>query len=247
MSAYLSLSSSALGTFENARGRSDFSMIVSAGHAARTGSMPNERTDRPIVLIVDDDAAMRAGITDLLRTVNIEASAYESTADLLADGVPDRPCCLVLDVRLPGMSGLEFQDKLFQLEISCPIIFITGFADVPMSVRAMKAGAIDFLAKPFRDQELLDAVASAIRSDAARRQNDRELRELRNLAAHLSPREAEVVRAVGRGLLNKQIAFELNIAEITVKMHRSSAFRKLKAKSTVDLVRKAELLNLLER
>jgi FixJ family two-component response regulator len=209
--------------------------------------MPVDPADRPIVLIVDDDTAMRAGIADLLRSVNIEASTFESTADVLANGIPDRPCCLVLDVRLPGMSGLEFQDKLAELNVRCPIIFITGFADVPMSVRAMKAGAIDFLAKPFRDQELLDAVASAIRTDIARRQSDRQLRELRDLAAHLSPREAEVVRAVGRGLLNKQIAYELNIAEITVKMHRSSAFRKLKAKSTVDLVRKAELLNLIER
>jgi FixJ family two-component response regulator len=209
--------------------------------------MPVDSADRPIVLIVDDDTAMRAGIADLLRSVNIEASTFESTADVLANGIPDRPCCLVLDVRLPGMSGLEFQDKLAELNVRCPIIFITGFADVPMSVRAMKAGAIDFLAKPFRDQELLDAVASAIRTDIARRQSDGQLRELRDLAAHLSPREAEVVRAVGRGLLNKQIAYELNIAEITVKMHRSSAFRKLKAKSTVDLVRKAELLNLIER
>jgi FixJ family two-component response regulator len=247
MSGHLSLSGTDHGKFDLIRGRTDLWKIKPPGHPVRTGSMPDEHTDRPIVLIVDDDAAMRTGITDLLRSVNIEASAYESTADLLADGVPNRPCCLVLDVRLPGMSGLEFQDKLSELDVRCPIIFITGFADVPMSVRAMKAGAIDFLAKPFRDQELLDAVASAIRTDAARRQNDRELRELRDLAAHLSPREAEVVRAVGRGLLNKQIAFELNIAEITVKMHRSSAFRKLKAKSTVDLVRKAELLNLIEQ
>jgi FixJ family two-component response regulator len=247
MSGYLNLESSGAGKFDLVRGRLDFSKIVSRGDDARIGSMPNERADRPIVLIVDDDAAMRAGITDLLRSVNIEACGYESTADLLAIGIPDRPCCLVLDVRLPGMSGLEFQDNISELNVRCPIIFITGFADVPMSVRAMKAGAIDFLAKPFRDQELLDAVGSAIRTDIARRQNDREVTELRDLAAHLSPREAEVVSAVGRGLLNKQIAFELNIAEITVKMHRSSAFRKLKAKSTVDLVRKAELLNLIKR
>jgi FixJ family two-component response regulator len=246
MSSHLSLGDFA-GRFDLGRGRSDFQKIASLGRPVRTGSMPIERADRPIVLIVDDDAAMRAGITDLLRSVNIEASSYESTGNLLANGVPDRPCCLVLDVRLPGMSGLEFQDKLSELNVRCPIIFITGFADVPMSVRAMKAGAIDFLAKPFRDQELLDAVASAIRADTARRQNDRELRELRDLAAQLSPREAEVIRAVGRGLLNKQIAFELNIAEITVKMHRSSAFRKLKAISTVDLVRKAELLNFIDR
>jgi FixJ family two-component response regulator len=203
-------------------------------------------TDSPIVLVVDDDAATRAGIIDLLRTVNIEASAFGSTSDLLQTGIPDRPCCLVLDVRLPGMSGLEFQGKLSELHVRCPIIFITGFADVPMSVRAMKAGAVDFLSKPFRDQELLDAVAYAIRTDIARRQHDNELRELKVLAAQLSPREAEVITAVGRGLLNKQIAFELNIAEVTVKMHRSSAFRKLKAKSTVDLVRKAEMLNLIE-
>ena len=209
--------------------------------------MVTDPIDRPIVLIVDDDLAMRVGIADLLRSIDVEAAAYASTSDLLAKGVPDRPCCLVLDVRLPGMSGLEFQTKLIELRVTCPIIFITGFADVPMSVRAMKAGAIDFLPKPFRDQELLDAVASAIRSDVARRQHEREVRELKDLAAQLSPREAEVLRAVGRGLLNKQIAFELNITEITVKMHRSSAFRKLKAKSTVDLVRKAELLNLIER
>jgi FixJ family two-component response regulator len=243
MGSELGMSDLGAGRFGLARWRSDFSRITSLGQPVRVGPMPVECADRPIVLIVDDDAAMRAGITDLLRSVDIEASAYESTADLLANGVPDRPCCLVLDVRLPGMSGLEFQDKLSDLKVRCPIIFITGFADVPMSVRAMKAGAIDFLAKPFRDQELLDAVASAIRADTARRQHDREIHELREMAAQLSPREAEVIRAVGRGLLNKQIAFELNIAEITVKMHRSSAFRKLKAKSTVDLVRKAEILN----
>lgn len=200
--------------------------------------------NEPLVLVLDDDEGMRQGIVSLLRSVSIEATAFATTADLLEASLPDRPCCIVLDVRLPGMSGLDLQDRLPTEGIACPIIFITGHADVPMSVRAMKGGAVDFLTKPFRDQELLDAVLSALRQDSSRRERRRERGALQVLAKQLSPREVEVLRAVRRGLLNKQIAYELSLSEVTVKMHRGSAAKKLNAKSSLDLIRITDLLNL---
>lgn len=197
-----------------------------------------------LVMIVDDDPLVRDSLGDLFRSVGIEAACYASTRDLIAEGLPDRTSCLVLDVRMPGESGLDFQARLRAQGAAPPIIFITGHADVPMSVRAMRLGAVNFLPKPFRDQELLDAVSEALRDDARRRAADEGMRELRRLAEALTPREIEVLQGVDRGLLNKQIAYELGIAEITVKMHRSSAFRKLKARTVADLIHKARLLDL---
>ncbi|WP_230291197.1 response regulator transcription factor [Croceicoccus sp. Ery5] len=196
------------------------------------------------MLVVDDDRDIRDSLRDLFASVGIESATYESTRELLDAGLPDRPSCLVLDLRLPGSGGLELQEQLAEAGAGVPIIFITGHADVPTSVRAMKAGAVDFLAKPFREQELLDAVHQALRHDEARRHEARELDDLRRLASALTPREVEVVQGVGRGLLNKQIAYELGVTEITVKMHRSSAGRKLKARSVADMVRKVEMLGL---
>ncbi|MEA1648030.1 response regulator transcription factor [Nitrospirillum sp. BR 11164] len=207
-----------------------------------TQSEPAENS--PIVYIVDDDEDVRGGVTDLFCSVGLPVKNYASTQAFLADILPDRPSCLILDVRLPGESGLEFQARLNAAGTRLPIIFISGHADVPMSVQAMKSGAVDFLPKPFREQELLDAVSAALRADAKRRVEERDMDELRLLASQLTPREVEVLRAVDRGLLNKQIAHELGIAEITVKIHRSSAFRKLKAKSITDLVQKVRRLDL---
>ncbi|WP_339949270.1 response regulator [uncultured Albimonas sp.] len=197
-----------------------------------------------LVMIVDDDPLVRESLGDLFSSVGIEVACFASTRELIAAGLPERTSCLVLDVRMPGESGLDFQSRLRAQGSAPPIIFITGHADVPMSVRAMRLGAVNFLPKPFRDQELLDAVAEALRDDAARRAADAQMRELRRLAEALTPREIEVLQGVDRGLLNKQIAWELGIAEITVKMHRSSAFRKLKARTVADLIHKARLLDL---
>jgi FixJ family two-component response regulator len=196
----------------------------------------------PLVLVVDDDPDIRASLTDMFNTVGMDTMVFASTAELLEKDIPDRPSCLVLDLRMPGSSGLDLQARLAEDGINIPIIFITGYADVPTSVRAMKAGALDFLPKPFREQELLDAVSEALRHDRQRRLDDNERKLVRQLAQSLTPRELDVLRGVARGLLNKQIAFELGITEITVKMHRSSAGRKLKTVSVADMVRKAELL-----
>ncbi len=199
--------------------------------------------DLPLVLIVDDDPDIRASLTDMFNSVGMDTLIFASTDELLKHDIPDRPSCLILDLRLPGSSGLDLQARLAGDGVNIPIIFITGYADVPTSVRAMKAGALDFLPKPFREQELLDAVAEALRHDRQRRVDDRERMELRLLAESLTPREMDVLRGVARGLLNKQIAYELGITEITVKMHRSSAGRKLKSVSVADMVRKVELLS----
>jgi FixJ family two-component response regulator len=200
--------------------------------------------ESPIVLVVDDDAAVRESLGDLLSSVGISAMLFESTQELLDAGLPDRPACLVLDLRLPGASGLELQSRLAEMGIAIPIIFVTAHGDVLTSVRAMKAGAVDFLPKPFRQQELLDAVIKSLREDKERRSKDRNLNELRRLAERLTARERDVLRGVGRGLLNKQIAHELGVSEITVKMHRSSARRKLKAVSAADIINKIAALRL---
>jgi FixJ family two-component response regulator len=195
----------------------------------------------PLVLIVDDDEAIREALTDLLRSVGIEARSFGSTKELL-DAPTDRPGCLVLDVRLPGLSGLDLQAQLARSGNTRPIIFMTGHGDIPMSVRAMKAGAMDFLTKPFRDQDMLDAVAAAIDKDMAQRQQAAAAKEVAALAATLTPRETEVMAAVVKGLMNKQIAGLLGISEITVKLHRGNVMRKMAVRSVADLVRKAELL-----
>lgn len=203
--------------------------------------MPDEAS---LVLIVDDDPDVRESLTDMFLSVGMETRAYASTAELRQDELPDRASCLVLDLRLPGASGLDLQAQLAQDGIEIPIIFITGHPDVRTSVRAMKAGALDFLSKPFAEQELLDAVSDALVRDRQRRLERGARDEVRALAEQLTPREIDVLRGVARGLLNKQIAFELGITEITVKMHRSSAGRKLKSVSVADMVRKVEILGL---
>jgi FixJ family two-component response regulator len=198
----------------------------------------------PLVIVVDDDDDVRASLRDTFQSIGMETTTYGSTAELLMAGVPERPSCLILDLRLPGSSGLDLQAQLAEQGIRVPIIFLTGFADVPTSVRAMKAGAVDFLSKPFREQELLDAVSDALRLDVGRRRHDDAVNVVRSLAVHLTPRERDVIAGVARGLLNKQIAFELGISENTVKMHRSSAGRKLKTVSVADMIRKVKLLGL---
>ncbi|MBP2292830.1 response regulator transcription factor [Azospirillum rugosum] len=198
--------------------------------------------DQPLVLVVDDDEHIREALCDLLRSVGIEALCFASTQEFLQATLPDRPGCLILDVRLPGLSGLEFQRHLASAGNPMPIVFMTGYGDIPMSVRAMKAGASDFLTKPFRDQDMLDAVSGAIEKDRARRASRGAAQEAEAQAATLTPREREVMNAVVKGLMNKQIAGNLGISEVTVKLHRGNVMRKMQVRSVADLVRKVELL-----
>jgi FixJ family two-component response regulator len=197
-----------------------------------------------IVLVIDDDAAVREALADLFQSVGLSVETYGSTDEFLRRGTPDQPGCLVLDVRLPGLSGLDFQAELTQADVRVPVIFITGHGDIPMTVRAMKAGAVKFLTKPFRDQELLDAVQRGLALDRARRDQQRPITELQARFKTLTVREQEVISFVSVGLMNKQIAGALGVSEITVKVHRGNAMRKLGAKSLADLVRMAQLLKL---
>ena len=203
---------------------------------------PAEVSVSALVVIVEDAEGVREGLQDLLHSVGLDTLAFGSTRDLLAETLPDRPGCMVLDVRLPGSSGLDLQAKLVSMGNRMPIVFMTGHGDIPMSVQAMKAGALDFLTKPFRDQDMLDAITVAIERDQARRAESAGLAELEALAATLTPREAEVMQQVVKGLLNKQIAHAMGISEITVKIHRGNVMRKMAAGSVADLVRKTEQL-----
>lgn len=197
--------------------------------------------DKPVVIIVDDDPDICAAMADLMRSVELEALTFASTRELLGAALPDRPGCMVLDVRLPGTSGLDLQAQLKAKGSHMPIIFLTGHGDIAMSVRAMKAGALDFLTKPVRDQDILDAVSAAIERDRARRRSAAEAQGVVDLVATLTAREREVAAGVTRGLMNKQIAHELGIAEITVKLHRGNVMRKMQVRSVADLVRKMQL------
>jgi FixJ family two-component response regulator len=197
-----------------------------------------------VVYIIDDDESMRAALDSLLRSVGLGTRAYSSVSEFLSAQRPDTPGCLVLDVRMPGISGLDFQGQLAGLGIHLPVVLMTGHGDVPMSVRGMKAGAVDFLTKPFRDQDMLDAVATAIARDAARRKIDDEQALLRDKFATLSPREQQVMKLVAAGKMNKQVAGDLGLSEITVKIHRGAAMRKMGARTLADLVRMAEALGL---
>lgn len=199
-------------------------------------------SERAVIHVVDDDASLREALNSLLRSVGLEVRAYEAVPAFLASEIPDIPGCLLLDVRLPGTSGLDFQDQLVDHGIHLPVVFITGHGDIPMSVRAMKAGAVDFLAKPFRDQDLLDAVAGAVERDRQQRQARQEMSGLEQRFGTLSPREREVMALVTAGRMNKQIAGDLGLSEITVKIHRGSAMRKMEAQSLADLVRMSETL-----
>ena len=197
-----------------------------------------------MVLIVDDDAMLRGALERLFRSIGTRVALFASAAELLAFAFPDVPTCLLLDVRLRGQSGLDLQTRLSQLGVQVPIIFMTGYGDIPMTVAAMKAGAEDFLAKPFREQDLLDAVTAALAKDERRRSGTRKLDELRTHYRSLTPREAEVMRMVVSGMLNKQIAAELGISEITVKIHRGQAMRKMKARTFAELVLMAQQLGI---
>jgi FixJ family two-component response regulator len=196
------------------------------------------------VHVVDDDKAVRDSLGDLLRSVDYQVTLHGSASEFLEVGLPDGPACLVLDVRLPGTSGLELQEYLTRVDIRLPVILMTGHGDIPMSVRAMKAGPVDFLTKPIRDQDLLDAVAAAIRMDQSRRVEIAQIAGLQERYALLTSRERQVMALVASGLMNKQVANELSISEVTVKMHRGSVMRKLGAKSVATLARIAEALDI---
>ena len=202
------------------------------------------KTGDPIVFVVDDDSSMREALTDLITSVGLLVEAFKSAREFLEHRRGDAPACLVLDVRLPGLSGLDLQRELVRTEAPIPIIFITGHGDIPMSVRAIKEGAVEFLAKPFRDQELLDAIQHALEIDRAARQERSLVAEVRRRYESLTKREREVMRLVVSGLLNKQIAGELGSSEVTVKMHRGQVMRKMKAQSLVQLVRMAEKIGI---
>ena len=197
-----------------------------------------------IVFVIDDDATIREALRSLLRSVGLQVELFATTREFLARRRPEVPSCLVLDVRLPGTGGLDFQRQLAEAGIHIPIIFITGHGDIPMSVRAMKAGAVEFLTKPFRDQDLLDAIQVALEKDGARRRREGEIAVIRERFESLTPREREILPWVVSGLLNKQIAAQIGTSETTVKVHRSQLMRKMGADSLADLVRIAERIGI---
>ena len=202
------------------------------------------KTGDPIVFVVDDDPSMREALADLIASVGLSVEAFKSAPEFLERRRPDAPACLVLDVRLPGLSGLDLQRELLRTEAPIPIIFITGHGDIPMSVRAMKEGAVEFLPKPFRDQDLLDAIRHAIEIDRVARQERTEVAAVRRRYEWLTKREREVMNLIVSGLLNKQIAARLGSSEVTVKMHRGQVMHKMKAESVIQLVRMAEKIGI---
>ena len=213
-----------------------------------TGSSKSQRdpaaTPERVVFVIDDDEAMRETLSSLFRSVGLRVELFGSTREFAQIEVPDAASCLVLDIRLPGLSGLDFQAELAKSDIRIPIVFMTGHGDIPMSVQAMKAGAIDFLSKPFRDQEMLDAVVRALERDQGRRESEKAVGEIRVRLESLTAREREVMGFVVDGLMNKQTAAKLGVTEITVKVHRVNMMRKMKARSVVELVGMADSLGI---
>jgi FixJ family two-component response regulator len=206
--------------------------------------MKDQSEAHGVVFVIDDDDAVRDALKRLLGSVGLQAETYASASEFLHSRRPDISSCLVLDVRLPGLSGLDFQSELAKQHIHLPIIFLTGHGDVPMSVKAMKAGAVEFLIKPFREQDLLDAVQIALARDRERRENDKMTSSLRARFDSLTPREQEIIALVASGLMNKQIAAEIGVSEVTVKVHRGNVMRKMGAKSLADLIRMADILGI---
>ena len=204
--------------------------------------MDDLRDSEGIVFIIDDDESLREGLKRLFRSVGLRSEGYPSGREFLQSKIPDIPSCILLDVRMPGLSGLDFQVELNNADIPVPIVFMTGHGDIPMTVRAMKAGAVEFLTKPFRDQEILDAVQLSLKKDRERIENEKIAKGLKARFESLTSREREIMVLVTTGLMNKQIAGEIGVSEITVKVHRGNVMRKMNAKSLADLVRMAEAL-----
>ena len=204
--------------------------------------MPSPTSERAVVHVVDDDASMRSALEGLFDSVGLDTCSYAAAGEFLAARLVDKPGCIVVDVRLPDINGLDFHRRLIELGVRLPVVVITGYGDIPMSVRAMKRGAVDFLSKPFKDQDMLDAVTAAIERDRRRRTVDDDVSQMRQRFGMLSPREQQVMLLVTAGKMNKQVAGDLGITEITVKIHRGAAMRKMGARTLADLVRMAEVL-----
>lgn len=202
--------------------------------------MLSQINEKAIVHVVDDDASMRGALEGLFDSVGLDARTYATARDFLAAGLADKPGCVVIDIRLPDMNGLDFQAQLVDSGVRLPVVMMTGYGDIPMSVRAMKRGAVDFLSKPFHDQDMLDAVMAAIERDRQRRTVEGDISQLQQRFGTLSARELQVMQLVTAGKMNKQVANDLGISEITVKIHRGAAMRKMEAKTLADLVRMAE-------
>ncbi|UZE20528.1 response regulator transcription factor [Pseudomonas sp. B21-054] len=216
---------------------------MNPSHFTNPSHSTNPAISEPVVYIVDDDAPLREALGSLLRSIGLQVELFGSVAQFMQHPRPDVLSCLVLDVRLKGTSGLDFQQELALANVHLPIVFMTGYGDIAMTVRAMKAGAVDFLTKPFREQDLIDAVSAAHQRDRLRRESERGLHELHGRYATLTPREQQVMALAVSGLMNKQIAGEIGLSEITVKIHRGQAMRKMRARSFADLVRMAQALD----